>query len=252
VTSTASTVILTVDDDAEALALLGRRIQSIGYEALPAPGGQEALAIARARRPDLVITDVVMPGMDGFALARALRSDAALALIPIVFLTALEEPDDVLHGFNLGADDYLPKSNAALHLAETIDRVLVSRANLQSFVERRVRGAASFEGQLEHLGLASVLFLLESTAKTGTLRVKSGRSSATLYMREGSVIGAEIAGSGALRDEYVFYFASNWSKGTFAFTDGPVSGNDRVGKTTTELILEAARRQDEESAKGSS
>lgn len=238
--------ILLVDDDVEALELARARLGAAGYSTRAAASARDGLGLARAEVPDLVVTDVAMPGMDGFAFARALRSDAALALVPIVFLTALEEPEDVLRGFHLGADDYLPKSGAFSRLPEAVGRVLERRASLASFVDERVRGGAAFEGRLEHLGLSSILFLLESTGKTGTLRVDSDAATAALYVRDGAVIGAELEGRDALRDEYVVYFASSWSKGSFAFVDGPVAGDDAIGRTTTELILEAARRQDEE------
>lgn len=71
--------------------------------------GNEALARARDLRPDLVVTDVIMPGMDGLALCRALRADGELVAVPVILLTALATPEDVLIGLEAGAGGFITK-----------------------------------------------------------------------------------------------------------------------------------------------
>lgn len=235
--------ILLVDDDAEARDLARAVLVAAGHEVLTAGDGREGLERAVASVPDLVVTDVRMPEVDGWAFARSLRSHPRTALVPIIFLTALDSPDDALQGFSLGADDYLPKSAALVDLARTVHRVMSRRTELQDMVDRDLE--AAFRGDLEKLGLPAILFLLESVAKTGTLRLTSPRGRAVLFLREGAVIGAELVDSEALRDAHLVYHAATWTRGTFEFVDGPVEGDDAIRMSTPELLLEAARRQDE-------
>lgn len=240
---TASVRILLVDDDPGARDLAGAVLGVAGHSVTTAGDGREGLEKAVASPPDIVVTDVQMPVVDGWAFARSLRSHPRTALVPIVFLTALDSPDDVLQGFSLGADDYLPKSSALSELPRVVARVVARRLELQEMVDHR--GSTAFRGDLEKLGLPAVLFLLESVAKTGTLRVSSPRGHAVLYLREGAVIGAELRESGVLRDAHLVYHATTWTRGDFEFVDGPVSGDDAIRMSTPELLLEAARRQDE-------
>ena len=241
--------ILLVDDDLEARSLARSVLVSAGHEVETADHGREGLARALKARPDVIVTDVMMPELDGWAFARALRSSASLSLVPIIFLTALDSPDDALQGFTLGADDFLPKSRALHDLPASVRRVLGRREQIGEFVERRLRPAAAFKGDIEKLGVPAVLFLLESVAKTGTLRLRGPqRAEAILFLREGAVIGAEMASSDALRDAHLVYHVAAWSRGEFEFIDGPTLGDDAISMSTTELLLEAARRQDESRA----
>lgn len=235
--------ILLVDDDPEARGLAGAVLAAAGHEILTARDGREGFEKALAVNPELVVTDVRMPEMDGWAFARTLRSHPRTALLPIIFLTALDSADDALQGFSLGADDYLPKSSALPDLARAVQRVRMRRADLQEIVDRRTD--AAFRGDLEKLGLPAVLFLLESVAKTGTLRLTSPLGRAILFLREGAVIGAELVDTQALRDAHLVYHATTWTRGDFEFVDGPVEGDDAIRMSTPELLLEAARRQDE-------
>ena len=101
--------VLIVDDDAWILRMVSTVLEKRGYAIETAVDGEEALMRADQLRPDLIITDVMMPKLDGWSLVRALRSHPELAMVPVIFLTALGGEDDRIHGFRLGADDYLPK-----------------------------------------------------------------------------------------------------------------------------------------------
>lgn len=109
--------ILVVDDDKKILALINRSLQFEGYEVLLADSGEEGLKIAEIQKPDLVILDILMPGMDGWELCRQLR---AISDVPILFLTAKDDVSDRVRGLDLGADDYLIKPFA---LEELLARI---------------------------------------------------------------------------------------------------------------------------------
>ena len=109
--------ILIVDDQPDNLYVLERLLKGQRYQVLQADRGERALEIAARERPDLILLDVMMPGMDGFEVVRRLRENAATQTIPVVLLTA-NAPDQRLkiQGLNLGADEYLtqPINNSEL------------------------------------------------------------------------------------------------------------------------------------------
>jgi GAF domain-containing protein/DNA-binding response OmpR family regulator len=103
---TATSTVLVIDDDAAVRDLMGRFLGKEGFRVVAAGGGEEGLRIARALEPDVITLDVLMPGMDGWSVLAALKADTALADIPVVMLTML---DDRNLGYALGAADYLTK-----------------------------------------------------------------------------------------------------------------------------------------------
>lgn len=126
---TIPTVVLVVDDDPGIRESLARELTAAGYAALTAPDGREALAIVEQKAPDLVLTDIAMPVLDGFALVSAIRAKLDT---PIVVLSVRGSETDKVRALDLGADDYVTKP---FSVAELLARV---RAQL-----RRKSGATS-------------------------------------------------------------------------------------------------------------
>jgi DNA-binding NarL/FixJ family response regulator len=102
-------VVLVVDDVPDNIALLNDALDDAGYTVLVATSGEAALALAQRARPDVVLLDAVMPGIDGFEVARRLQGDAATAGIPIIFMTGLTETEHVVAAFAAGGTDYVTK-----------------------------------------------------------------------------------------------------------------------------------------------
>lgn len=100
--------ILVVDDEQDLLEILKFNLETEGYEVSTACSAEEALTL-NVGEFDLLLLDVMMGGMSGFAMAKKLKSDPATEHIPIVFLTARDTENDTVTGFNLGADDYISK-----------------------------------------------------------------------------------------------------------------------------------------------
>jgi two-component system KDP operon response regulator KdpE len=115
------TSILLIDDDSTLLELLAGHLRTAGYSPLVAADGRSGLRMAVEASPDLVVLDVMMPGVDGWEVCRKLRQVSA---VPIIMLTAKGEEIDKLHGFHLGVDDYVTKPFSFAELAARVSAVL--------------------------------------------------------------------------------------------------------------------------------
>ena len=101
--------VLIVDDVPANLNLLRQALESEGYNVIAAPSGEIALQIVARAQPDLILLDVMMPGIDGFETCRRLKADKATADIPVIFITARDEAASIVEGFHAGGLDYITK-----------------------------------------------------------------------------------------------------------------------------------------------
>ncbi len=255
--------ILVVDDDAWILRMVTTVLEKRGYRVETACDGEEAFEKAVASPPQLLITDVMMPHMDGWSLVKALRGRPEFAFVPVIFLTALGSDDDRIRGFRLGADDYLPKpfrfEELDLRVAKTMERTArlenAAREQLDRPAKRaradsqsEVMAGAALAGNLSEVGISSLLVLMDMDRKNGVLSVtREGETTveAKLYLREGRPIAAEIVGLEEPRNELAIYFILEWSKGQFSFEAGAVDREAEIASSTTALLMEGARRIDE-------
>ena len=132
--------ILVVDDEQDLCEILLYNLRAAGFEAEAVYSGEMAME-KDPRQYDLLILDVMMPGMSGFDLAERLRNEPATSKLPIIFLTAKDTEDDTLQGFGLGADDYVTKP---FSVREVVARVKAVLARSQS--DKKVESTLSFEG----------------------------------------------------------------------------------------------------------
>ncbi len=134
--------LLIVDDEPNLLRAVAGTLRAEGYEVQTARSGAEALARVLESIPDLIVSDIRMPGMSGYALARQLRSSPQTDLIPIVFLTAKDETIDRIEGFRAGVDAYIAKPFEP-------DELLVVIAGILRRVERTHTEIARMVGKSE-------------------------------------------------------------------------------------------------------
>lgn len=116
--------ILVADDDDDIRALVILRLQRFGFEVVAAADGEQALALARDRSPDLAILDVTMPGLTGLEVTRALRADEATKGIPVLLLTARVQDADLAAGLEAGASGYVRKPFQPAELLARIEEAL--------------------------------------------------------------------------------------------------------------------------------
>jgi DNA-binding response OmpR family regulator len=121
------TSVLVVDDDPDVCDLVTYKLEQSGFEVRRASDGDAALREVAQRIPDLVLLDIMMPGISGLEVLERLRADHATAVIPVVMLTAKAQENDVERGFQLGADDYVVKPFSPRELVRRVTAVLSRR-----------------------------------------------------------------------------------------------------------------------------
>jgi len=129
--------ILIVEDDPNALSFAAYTLRQAGYQVLTASNGVEGLKMAQEEEPDLVLLDVLLPGMDGFEVCHRLKNALATAKLPILMLSVMGRESDKKMGLTVGADQYLTK--------------LIAPAELTASVGRLLEGQVSAETEKEHI-----------------------------------------------------------------------------------------------------
>ena len=129
--------LLVIDDTADLLRMLTRRMQSWGYKVLTAGSGEEGLPLAEREQPDLILLDIMMPKMKGREACAQLKANPKTQHIPVIFLTALGLADHVKAGMDLGAEDYIVKPFDPLELRERIEICLLRRHHTEPETQRK-------------------------------------------------------------------------------------------------------------------
>ncbi|MCY3598561.1 MAG: response regulator transcription factor [Gemmatimonadetes bacterium] len=130
--------ILVVDDEPDILSVLVYHLSREGYRVTTAVNGQGALTTAQAEQPDLIILDLMLPGMDGYEVLQRLRGAESTSSMPVILLTARREEDERVKGFEVGADDYITKPFSARELTLRVE-ALLRRSKAEPFsTSRRV------------------------------------------------------------------------------------------------------------------
>lgn len=121
-------MILIVDDDPDTVSILSHHVQREGYTAIEAGSGPDALRLVAVNQVDVILLDLMMPGMDGFEVCRALKQNPATADIPIIMITARDDLDARAEGMRVGISEFLPKPIFRRQLASHIRNQLEIRA----------------------------------------------------------------------------------------------------------------------------
>ncbi len=116
--------ILVIDDDPNIVRMVQTRLEASGYEVITAPDGQQGVTCAYKERPDLIISDIMMPAGGGFSVYKRLKMSSKTWSIPVIFLTARDGPEDVAKAYKLGAQYYLKKPYKPEILLETVKKAL--------------------------------------------------------------------------------------------------------------------------------
>ena len=136
--------VLVVDDEAHIAELLVMNLHQNGYETCVAGNGTDAMPMALAERPDLILLDLMLPGIGGLEVCRLLKTDPRTAPVPVIMLTAKSEESDKVIGLSIGADDYVTKPFSLRELLARIEALL-----------RRTKPGLGYVSIFDEIGRAS-------------------------------------------------------------------------------------------------
>ncbi len=228
-------LVLLVDDEPHVLMILEKIIKPLGCQIVTAANGLEALDIARVNNPALVISDLMMPKMDGSQLFAALQQDPNLSKIPFVCLSSRAQEDEKVSALEQGVEDYWGKPFSVKEIPLKVKRIL-----------RRTPTLTRISGQLSQTSVTDLLNQMERERKDGVLKIVTPRQEAgAIHFKDGAAFDAECGQSTGLS---AIIRMINWSEGSYSFTQQPVTRENRIQMRAAELILEALHRYDEEQA----
>jgi uncharacterized protein (TIGR02266 family) len=233
--------VLLAEDESLMAQMMADMLAELPVQVSVAHNGREALMLVDKSLPDLVLLDCMMPELDGFEVAAALKANPATENIPIIFLTARGRVEDKVRGLELGAEDYLIKP---VRREEMLARV---RNVLRRFESRRTAVPAEsslMRGRLEVMGLPNIVQVLETERRTGTLRLTHETRRGEIFFLEGRVA---YAVEGPRQGEPAVYRMLAWDKGDFELEQTSGSGPTaaQIGRPNQSLIMEGMRRLDE-------
>jgi len=148
--------VLVVDDLPDNVEILRARLESRGYAVATAANGEEALASVHADPPQVILCDVMMPGIDGYEVARRIKRDESLPFIPIILVTALSDTENIVQGLNTGADDYIAKPYHFQELEARV-RAMLRIKRLQDELDRTIRELEVANKRLKKLSITDGL-----------------------------------------------------------------------------------------------
>ena len=237
--------VLVVEDSSSYRTEIVSALRDAGHRVSTADDGLSGLGKALKEMPDVVLSDVNMPTMDGWQMLRILRSRPATRRIPVIFLTTLGSERDRLRGYEAGVDDYLAKP---FERAELLQRVLSTHARVRAR-EEAARSAAvtALSGDLRLVSLPSVLAFAEAERRSGVLVVRGARGELRVAIAEGLVVRVDLPASAGPPPPTLFerlMVALDTKEGRFELSTIPVPDGDEV-VSVQGALLEHARRSDE-------
>ncbi len=235
--------VLVVEDSAIQRGRVVGALRAAGHRVTTAEHGLEGLGKALKDPPDVVLTDVNMPVMDGWQLMRLLRARDATKNVPIVFLTTLGSEQDRIRGYEAGVDDYMAKPFAEEELVARVRRV-VMRARADGD-----RGSYSgLTGDLRQVSVASLLAFAEAERRSGMLTLRRPGGDARVGLEKGTVISVDLPGRDAPSALFERLIAVlDWEEGRFELSQVElVAGQEHA--SVQQALLEHARRKDEANA----
>lgn len=234
--------ILIVDDNPNVLRLLNISLSKspAKYEIVEAENGEMAFDVANKEKPDLIISDIMMPQMDGIELCWMIRENSEIPLVPFIFLTSFEDPETEIRGFRAGADEYLNKPIDRKELLRRVEELLARTDNLKT-MEDESETHKGFSGNLNDLSIVELVQMLNLNKKSGVLHIESDEKG-QIYLKDGHLYAVE---AGKLKGEEAMYHLVAKTSGTFRFELKDVNAEANIQNSTMNVIMEACRIMDE-------
>jgi CheY-like chemotaxis protein len=234
--------ILLVDDSVLVQRMVREYFEPAGYDVVTAGNGQEAMEAVREQVPQVIISDIIMPVMDGWEFCEAIRSDPKTGGIPFLFLTAVREVPKRIQGLRMGADDYITKPFSR---EELMARVEVCLAKM----ERIRRGGdgksdAALAGDTAHLPVPDLLQLLSLNGKTGELKLFGEHDqNGKVFFRKGQVVQAQV---GTVTGIKALFRILDLPEGRFALDpEAELPDSAPIKESTSNVLMEGYAHNDE-------
>jgi CheY-like chemotaxis protein len=231
--------ILVVDNDMKVLQMVEKALQKNKYRVHLATDGALAINRALAEPPDIVVSAVEMPLLDGFKLCQLLRTNPITRDIPFLFLTSKESSVQRLGSFLRPFDEFLLKPFKG---EELLGRVSALLERLEKVEQMPAGEQQALLGTLTEITLMDLLQVLRMNRRSGFLDLEQGGRFATVFIREGEVVNAKL---GKFKGEKAFFRLLDWSKGKFEFRPQAVETEILIKRPGENLILEGLRQLDE-------
>ncbi len=228
------TKILIVDDEENIRHLLRLAFED-GFDVVEAVDGMDAFEKALEIKPHIILSDIMMPRLDGYGLYRKIKSRPETASIPFVFLSAKKDVDERVVGLEMGADDYITKPFSIKELKAKV-RSITKKIN-------DMKELGSLEGLLKEVDLVDVIQLIEMGRKTGMLLLETSWGSGRVYFEQGDPVYAMTESCKGIE---AFYSMLSWKEGRFKLGQKAVSIEPNIKHSGgQELLMEGVRLADE-------
>ncbi len=234
--------ILVIDSDPKNLQILKESLESSDFKVITSSDGNEAWSTIRSQKPDMVVSEVDIPGMDGFKLFEKLQNDPLGASTPFVFLTNRRNLEDRVKGLRSGVKDYMIKP---LHVKEVIARLNMILRRIDKIKTEESGISRKLTGRLEEVSVEHLVESYGVERKTGILTLYDQKNrSGEIYFRKGSVVNARL---GNFKAEKAVYQMLPWKEGHFMMTFKDVNVEDAITVSNLGLLLQGFKRlQDRE------
>jgi DNA-binding response OmpR family regulator/Tfp pilus assembly protein PilZ len=235
--------ILVVEDEPLLQSMMRDILETLPATVIEARDGEEALRLVRKEQPNLIILDIMMPGLTGYDVAEALKDDAWTAEIPIIFLSAIGTPDQKVRGLELGADDFLTKPVDPNELRARVRAILRRIPPVTSEAPTPRPSVAS--GQLQAMSLSTLARSMELDRRSARLVFTKDREIGEVVFASGRITRAF---QGPRKGDAAMYHLLTWEEGGFdmlPYVEGASPAGGEVIASNEVLLQEGARRLEE-------
>ena len=236
-------IILVADGDPKNLQILRESLEAAGFGVILASDGTIAWQKSREEIPDLILSEVNLPKLDGFQLLEKLKSEAATSSIPLMFLTNRREIQDRVRSLRGGVKDYMIKP---LHVKEVIGRIRMILGRIERMKEDEIEANRKLVGRLEEFSVVDLIESFGVERKSGILTLHNQHNKiGEIYFRDGAVINAAL---GNVKAEKAVYRMLPWRHGHFTMLFREVNVPDDISISNLGLLLQGFKRMEERSA----
>jgi CheY-like chemotaxis protein/signal recognition particle receptor subunit beta len=229
--------ILVIDGDPKNLQILKESLESSGFRVTTCSNGNEAWGLIQSRRHDIIVTEVDIPGLNGFELLDKIQKDPAAASVPLVFLTNRRNLEDRLKSLRSGVKDYMIKP---LHVKEVIARLHMILRRLERVRHEESESNKKIVGRLEEKSVEALVEEYGRQRKTGVLTLYDHNNrSGEIYFRDGAVVKARF---GNFKAEKAVYQMLPWQRGHYVMDLKEINVEDEITVSNLGLLVQGVKQ----------